>query len=162
MQQKQSRPWGYPVEPCVQAIVMTALIGVLSSMQGAGAQSLAPYQVERGEIPIPLAAPGDSSRGRAIVLSRESGNCFLCHAFADAGGALAGNLGPPMTGVGARLGEGQLRLRVVDSARINPQSIMPAYYRIEGFNQVAPAYRGKPILSPQQVEDVVAYLVQLK
>ena len=67
-----------------------------------------------------------------------------------------------MAGVGARLGQGQLRLRVVDSARINPQSIMPAYYRIEGFNQVAPAYRGKPLLSPQQVEDVVAYLVQLK
>ena len=67
-----------------------------------------------------------------------------------------------MAGVGARLGQGQLRLRVVDSARINPQSIMPAYYRIEGLNQVAPAYRGKPILSPQQVEDVVAYLVQLK
>ncbi len=67
-----------------------------------------------------------------------------------------------MAGVGARLGQGQLRLRVVDSARINPQSIMPAYYRIEGLNQVAPAHRGKPILSPQQVEDVVAYLVQLK
>ena len=162
MQQKQSQPRGRPVEHCVQIIAMTAVVCALSWLSAAGAQTLAPYQVEGGEIPTPLAAPGDPSRGRAIVLSRESGNCFLCHAFADAGGAPAGNLGPPMAGVGARLGQGQLRLRVVDSARINPQSIMPAYYRIEGFNQVAPAYRGKPLLSPQQVEDVVAYLVQLK
>lgn len=129
---------------------------------GLRAQAPLSYQVEQGEIRAPLATDGDPVRGRAVVLSRESGNCFLCHAFPDADGSPAGNLGPPMSGVGARLNAGQLRLRVVDSSRVNAQTIMPAYYRIEGLTQVAAAYRGKALLSAQQVEDVVAYLAQLK
>lgn len=162
MQSKQSQPSGGILQSIERCIAFTAVLGALWWLPAAVAQPLAAYVVEGGEIATPLAAAGDAARGRAIVLSRESGNCFLCHAFADAGGAPAGNLGPPMAGVGARLAPGQLRLRVVDSLRLNPQSIMPAYYRIEGLNQVAPAFRGKPILSPQQVEDVVAYLAQLK
>lgn len=139
---------------------MLALL--LFATTGLRAQAPLPYQVEQGEIRAPLAADGDPVRGRAVVLSRESGNCFLCHAFPDAGGSPAGNLGPAMSGVGARLNAGQLRLRVVDSSRVNAQTIMPAYYRIEGLMQVAAAYRGKALLSAQQVEDVVAYLAQLK
>ena len=162
MQQKQSQPRGRPVEHCVQTIAMTAVVCALSWLSAAGAQTLAAYQVEGGEIPTPLAAPGDPSRGRTIVLSRESGNCFLCHAFPDAEASPAGNLGPAMAGVGARLNAGQLRLRVVDSSRINAQSIMPAYYRVDGLTQVAAAFRGKSLLNAQQVEDVVTYLTQLK
>jgi sulfur-oxidizing protein SoxX len=86
----------------------------------------------------------------------------LCHTFPDAGDTPLGNIGVALSGVGARLTSGQLRLRVVDSARLNPQSVMPAYYRIDGLTQVAPAYRGKPLLTAQQVEDVVAYLTQLR
>jgi len=126
------------------------------------AQTPMSYEVEQGEIRVPLAGAGDPVRGRAIVLSRESGNCFLCHTFPNAESAPPGNLGPPLAGVGARLSAGQLRLRVVDSGRINAQSIMPAYYRVEGLTQVAANYRGKPLLNAQQVEDVVVYLAQLK
>ena len=73
-----------------------------------------------------------------------------------------GNLAPPLGGAGARLSEGQLRLRIVDSMRLNPQTIMPSYYRVDGLNQVAAALRGKPVLTAQQVEDVVAYLLTLR
>jgi sulfur-oxidizing protein SoxX len=132
------------------------------SIAVAPAQGMLPYQIEQGEIRAPLAGTGDPVRGRTVVLSRESGNCFLCHLFPDADGVPAGNLAPPMAGVGARMSAGQLRLRVVDSGSINAQSIMPAYYRVEGLMQVAVAYRGKPLLTAQQVEDVVAYLAQLK
>jgi sulfur-oxidizing protein SoxX len=128
----------------------------------APAQTPASYEIVNGEIRTPLAGAGDPARGRAIVLSRESGNCFLCHTFPNAETAPPGNLGPPLAGVGARLSTGQLRLRMVDSGRINAQSIMPAYYRVDGLTQVAANYRGKPLLNAQQVEDVVAYLEQLK
>ena len=73
-----------------------------------------------------------------------------------------GNLAPPLGGVGARLDEGQLRLRIVDSMRLNPQTIMPSYYRLDGLNQVAAAWRGKTLLTAQQVEDTVAYLLTLR
>ncbi len=67
-----------------------------------------------------------------------------------------------LSGVGARLSEGQLRLRIVDSVRLNRDTIMPSYYRMDGLNQVAAAWRGKPVLTAQQVEDVVAYLLTLR
>jgi sulfur-oxidizing protein SoxX len=73
-----------------------------------------------------------------------------------------GNLASPLAGVGARFGEGRLRLQIVDSMRLNPQTIMPSYYRVDGLNQVAAALRGKPVLTAQQVEDVVAYLLTLR
>src|SRR5204863_46669 len=73
-----------------------------------------------------------------------------------------GNLGPDLRGAGARWSEGQLRLRIVDSSRINPATIMPAYHRSEGLVRVAPAWRGKPVLSAEQIEDVVAFLMTLR
>ena len=73
-----------------------------------------------------------------------------------------GNLAPPLSGIGGKLSAGQLRLRVVDQSRLNRETIMPAYYRIDGLIRVAPDYRGKPVLGAQQVEDVVAYLMTLK
>jgi sulfur-oxidizing protein SoxX len=73
-----------------------------------------------------------------------------------------GNIGPPLAGVGARLSEGQIRLRIVDPVRLNPGSVMPSYYRVEGLSQVAQAWRGKPVLTAQQVEDTIAYLLTLR
>jgi sulfur-oxidizing protein SoxX len=117
--------------------------------------------VEAGAIAAPLAPRGDAARGRDIVWSRDS-NCVLCHAVPDSGGKPMGDLGPPLAGTGGRLTEGQLRLRIADSLRLNPESIMPSYYRVDGLNRVAPQHRGKPVLTAQQVEDVVAYLQTLR
>ena len=128
--------------------------------------ALVPVRVDGDEVRASLTgAAGYAGRGRAIVLNRNEGACLLCHSLppAELGSEpFTGNLAPSLAGVGARLTVGQLRLRMVDSTRINPATIMPAYYRIDGLNQVALAYRGKPVLSAEQIEDVVAYLRQLK
>ena len=107
-------------------------------------------------------ARGDPARGRAIVVNRQVGLCLLCHSGPFPEERFQGNLAPDLAGAGKRASEGQLRLRIVDSSRINPTTIMPAYHRTEGLVRVAPALRGKPILSAEQIEDVVAFLMTLK
>ena len=107
-------------------------------------------------------AKGDPARGRAIVVNRQVGLCLLCHSGPFPEERFQGNLAPDLAGAGKRWSEGQLRLRIVDSSRINPASIMPAYHRTDGLTRVAPAFRGKPILTAEQIEDVVAYLTTLK
>ena len=96
------------------------------------------------------------------MAKRQVGLCLLCHSGPFPEERLQGDLAPDLTGVGARLSEGQIRQRMVDSTKLNPQTIMPAYYRTEGLTRVAPAFRGKTVLTPEQIEDVVAYLVTLK
>ncbi len=114
-------------------------------------------------IPTPLTtSPGDAARGRAIVANRQVGLCLLCHTGPFPEERFQGNLAPDLSGAGSRWSEGQLRLRLVDATRLNPQSIMPAYLRSEGFNRVAPAFRGQSILNAQQIEDVLAFLQTLK
>ena len=114
------------------------------------------------EIPASLTgAKGDPQRGRAIVASRQVGLCLLCHSGPFPEERFQGNLAPDLRSAG-RLTEGEIRLRVVDPARANPKTIMPAYYRTEGLTRVAPSLRGKSILTAEQIEDVVAYLVTLK
>ena len=106
-------------------------------------------------------AKGDPARGRAIVANRQVGLCLLCHSGPFPEERFQGILAPDLRSA-ARLTEGQIRQRIVDSTKVNSQSIMPAYYRSEGLERVAPAYRGKTILSAEQIEDVVAYLTTLK
>lgn len=106
--------------------------------------------------------PGDAASGRAIVANRQVGLCLLCHTGPFPEERFQGNLAPSLSGAGARWSEGQLRLRIVDAARLNPATIMPPYYRTDGPERVARAFAGKPILSAAQVEDVVAFLMTLK
>jgi sulfur-oxidizing protein SoxX len=107
-------------------------------------------------------APGDPARGRAIVANRQVGLCLLCHSGPFPEERFQGNLAPDLTGVGARLSAGEIRLRIVDASRVNPNTIMPPYFRTGNLERVAPAYRGKTVLSAQQIEDVVAFLATLK
>jgi L-cysteine S-thiosulfotransferase len=88
--------------------------------------------------------------------------CLLCHSGPFPEERFQGTIAPDLRGAGARLSEGQIRLRIVDPARLNPETIMPAYYRTEGLTRVAPAYRGKPVLTAGQIEDIVAFLATLR
>jgi len=111
---------------------------------------------------LPMVAfAGDPGRGKEIVLGRGDGNCLLCHAIPGADRA-AGNLGPSLAGVGSRLGADELRSRLVDASRFNPKSVMPPYGQVEGLYAVAPQYRGKPLLTDQEIEDAVAFMLTLK
>ncbi len=106
--------------------------------------------------------PGSAARGRAIVVNRQLGLCLLCHSGPFAEERFQGNMGPDLTGAGTRWSEGQLRLRLVDGRRVNPQTLMPSYQRTDGLERVGAAWRDKAVLSAQQVEDVVAFLRTLK
>lgn len=128
-------------------VLLLALTG-----RAAAGDALAPLTPERG----------DAGRGRAIVANRQLGLCLLCHSGPIPEERFQGNLAPDLTGIGARLTEGQIRQRIVDPSSVNPQTIMPSYYRSEGLQRVAPSFRGRTILSAQQIEDVVAYLATLK
>ena len=118
-----------------------------------------PPGVDAIETPLTHVA-GDPARGRNVFMSAEAGNCVLCHLAPDT--PASGNIGPPIGGVGARLNRSQLRLRVVDITRFNPDAAMPAFHRVSGLVQVASRFRDQPVLTAQQVEDVVAYLGTLK
>jgi L-cysteine S-thiosulfotransferase len=122
-----------------------------------------PYLVVGDAIPEPLTStPGDAQRGRAIVANRRVGQCLLCHSGPFPDPHLQGSLAPSLAGAGARWSAGQLRLRIADGQRLNPATTMPSYHRSQGFEQVASAWRGRPALDAQQVEDVVAFLLELK
>jgi len=108
----------------------------------------------------PLAGAGDAARGRAVFVAREGGHCVLCHAAP--GVAVAGDVGPALGGIGSRLTPAQIRFRVVDITRVNRDAVMPAFHRTEGLSRVAAQHAGRPVLSAQQVEDVVAWLATLR
>jgi L-cysteine S-thiosulfotransferase len=105
---------------------------------------------------------GDAARGRTIVGNRQVGLCLLCHTGPFPEERFQGDLAPDLRGAGSRSTPGQLRLRLVDASRLNPATIMPPYYRVEGLTRVAANFRGKPILTAAQIEDVLAYLGTLK
>jgi sulfur-oxidizing protein SoxX len=138
---------------------------VLLPLLLAGAASVAqPYRVEGDGIPLPLpsAQAGDAARGRAIVANRQVGLCLLCHTGPIPEERFQGNLAPDLAGAGGRWSAAQLRLRIVDASRFNPDTIMPAYFKTDGLQRVAKAQQGKTILDAQQIEDVVAWLQTLR
>jgi L-cysteine S-thiosulfotransferase len=129
----------------------------------AGTETLRPFTVVGDAILQSLTSQGgDPQRGREVVVSRQLGNCLLCHRMPVSEERFQGNIGPDLSGVATRLSEGQIRLRIVDASRLNPATIMPPYYRVVGLQRVMAAYRDKPVLTAEQVEDVVAFLWTLR
>jgi L-cysteine S-thiosulfotransferase len=129
------------------------LVSVVT-LSGARAQTSLPQSL--------TGVAGDPAKGRAIVVERQKGLCLLCHSGPFPEERFQGDLAPSLAGVGARMSEGEIRLRMVDSTKVNPNSIMPPYYRSEGLERVGANYRGKTLLQPQEIEDVIAFLMMLK
>jgi sulfur-oxidizing protein SoxX len=127
-----------------------------------GAEPLRSYVVTGDSILESLTGtPGDATRGRALILERTN-TCILCHSGPFPEEKFQGDLAPNLSGSGSRWSVGQLRLRLVDASRFTPGTIMPSYYRVDELDRVAANWRGKPILSAEQIEDIVAYLATLR
>lgn len=143
------------------SLVVAALAGALvASVLAAGGAIAAPLP---DAIDEPLTGrPGDPASGRAIVLDRALSACLLCHAGPFPAPHLQGTIGPSLDGVGTRLTAGQIRLRLVDARKLNPDTVMPPYHGADGLNRTGHQWQGRPILSAQQIEDVVAFLATLR
>ncbi len=145
------------------AMAVSAVVACIAAAHAsAQTAALVPFTVVDNAIPQALTTtPGDATRGQALVLDRGKGNCVTCHEL-PLNADFQGNLGPPLAGVADRYTIGELRLRVVDGKRINPESNMPSYYRVEGLTAVRSDWAGRPMLTAQEVEDVLAYLMTLR
>ncbi|MFC5069646.1 sulfur oxidation c-type cytochrome SoxX [Flaviflagellibacter deserti] len=144
----------------MKTLVLAAMLGVTPA---AAQNGPVPYAVSGDTIPVSLTGrPGDPANGLRLIMDRHRSLCVLCHMGPFPEPHLQGNLAPDLTGVGSRLSEAQIRLRVVDAKALNPASLMPSYLKTTDNPGTAPAWRGKTILDPAEIEDIVAYLVTLK
>ncbi len=139
-------------------VVIAAMVGT------AAAQQSLPIKVSNGSIDQPLTAQvGNPANGAATMADRKLGNCLACHQVSKLKAeSFHGDVGPALDGVASRWNEGQLRLIVVDPKRVFDDTAMPSFYRTENMHRVRKEFQGKPMLTAQQVEDVVAFLKTLK
>jgi len=147
----------------VLAIATSLVAGAVSGEPACAVELPGRATVVGDAIPQPLTGrPGDAARGREIAFNRDRGNCPICHVIPAPDEKLHGDVGPGLDGVAGRLSEAQIRLRLVDSRRLNPASIMPSYYRLDGLKRVASDYAGASVLTAEEIEDVVAFLMTLR
>ena len=150
-------------DAAVLAIAASLLASPLAGGSAGGAEGPGTVTVAGDAVPLSLTGrPGDVTRGREIAFSRDQGNCPVCHVMPAADERLHGDVGPSLVGVAGRLSEGQMRLRLVDGRRLNPASVMPSYYRLDGLRRVASIHAGKTVLTAEEIEDVLAYLMTLR
>ena len=147
----------------VGALAATAVLGAFS-MPSLAEETVAYEIVDESSIPESLTGrPGDPDKGREAFLNRQQGNCLGCHAVTELEAEpFHGEVGPPLDGVADIYDEGEIRLRIVNAKAVNPDTIMPGFYVTEGLHRVAEKFQGKTILTAEQVEDIVAYLLTLK
>ena len=147
----------------VTLMAMTVSLGLLLGAD-AQAKELVKFEIVGGaRIDKSLTGqPGDPVNGRKLAIDRKLGNCLACHVLPIPEQPFHGDVGPDLSETGGDFSEGELRLRIVDSKVLNPDTIMPAFYRNDGFERVLKKFQGKTMLSAQQVEDIVAYLMTLK
>jgi sulfur-oxidizing protein SoxX len=146
-------------------VCILVAVAVGGSLAPARAQDvpLRDFTIVDDTIPASLTGePGNAGRGRAIITNRQTGLCLLCHTGPFPEERFQGNLAPDLRGAGSRWSAAQLRLRLVDSGRLNPDTIMPSYYRVDHLTRVGRAWQGKPVLTAQQIEDVVSFLTTLR
>jgi sulfur-oxidizing protein SoxX len=139
------------------ALALTVMLGMPEAVAAAG-------RGDAQEAPL-IALDGaalSAETGAGVFVDRDQGHCVLCHRVASLDAPFQGDVGPALDGIGSRLTPSQIRYRIVDVSRLNPDTIMPPYYRTERLTQVAAEYRGRPALSAEQIEQLVHYLAGLK
>lgn len=147
-------------------LAVTAAIAAVAILAGGGAKAdgSVDYKVVGGHsIPQPLTdKPGDPERGKEIAINRKQGNCLACHKISGVDQPFQGEVGPRLDGIASVRSEGELRLQIVNAKAFNPDTIMPAFYKADGFHRVMDKFKGKTVLSAQQVEDILAFVMTLK
>lgn len=154
--------------PILGAVLLTTASASLTL-----AETIAPGDVvydEDGAVAASLTGtPGDVENG-AILMNKGAGNCIACHEVT----ALShlpfhGEIGPMLDGAADRWTQAELRGIVANAKVLFEGSMMPSFYRTDGFVRIGDAYTGKPLegevaplLTAQEVEDVVAFLMTLK
>lgn len=142
-------------------IVKSLALACYPAVEASAEDALVKFQITGNKILSPLTeSPGNAVRGRIIAAGRD-GNCLACHRIPIPEEEFHGNLGPALSGTGSRFDAGELRLRLVNPRAVNPDTIMPAFYKVLGLQRVAKRHQHRPILTGQQIEDVVAYLLTL-
>ena len=144
-------------------LLATAMGLALAASIGFSAQAeLVKFDIVDGTIPQSLTGKaGDAANGRKLAYNRKKGNCLACHVMPIPEQQFHGTIGPALDGVGSNLNSAELRMRMVDAQAINPDSVMPAFYKT-GQVRVMKKFVGKTILQPQEIEDIIAYLTTLK
>ena len=147
----------------IAMMLLAVATAFVPSAPRAAEANMLDYRIEGDAVPRPLGGlDGDAARGVEIAVDRTRGNCLACHTVPSLDAPFQGRIGPSLKGVAKRLNVGQIRLRMIDQSRINPNTMMPPYYRVKGLANVAPELRGKPALDAQELEDIVAWLATLK
>lgn len=142
-----------------------AALAVMGGITAVGASEIAAsVEIVEGAVAAPLTStPGDAASGKQTFINRTLGNCLACHEVTELSDhPFHGQVGPSLDGVADRYSEEELRAIIVDSKSVFEDTIMPAFYRTDGFNRVGKKFAGKTILQAQEVEDVLAYLKTLK
>ena len=144
-------------------VVLAAVVAAAQDVIEVRAPSLVPYRIVGKTIPEPLTSqPGDPARGKKVVTDAANGTCLICHTMPLPDEPNHGNIAPDLAGVGNRYTAAELRLRIVDAKRINPDTIMLSYYRNHDLARVQQQHVGKTYYSAQDVEDAIVYLLTLK
>lgn len=136
---------------------------VLAACSDAEQGLITASMIEGDGIPRALTAvAGDPAEGRDVFANRDRGHCVLCHVVSTLEAEFQGNVGPALSDIGDRLTPAQLRLRIADYQIIRPGTLMPSYYRNHDLYQVGAEFTDDPVLTAQELEDLVAYLGTLK
>ncbi len=144
-------------------VAVLAIAGMATPATVAATELVNYKIIDSNSIPDSLTGkPGDPVKGRKTAIHRKKGNCLACHALPVPEQPYHGEVGPELNDVAGRLSEGEIRLRIVNPKYSNPDTIMPAFYRTEGLHMVQKKWQGKPMLTAEEVEDIVAYLMTLK
>lgn len=154
---------------------LTAITMAATLIAGAAfAEDVAPADVqygEYGEVAASLTGvAGDAANGEKVFSTKSMGNCVSCHQVSQLPDVpFQGEVGPDISGVGDYRSAEELRGIVANAKMTFEGTVMPAFYKTSGFIRPGDGYTGKapkgdlpPILSAQQIEDLVAFLLTLK